>query len=724
MASSSHPARPAENLQNLQAGEPAAKVRKLAEVAKPVSIATPLRNSILPDGADWSGVTVVFASDLSSVAQAAVEKQILQAGGKVGAAISQRTSLVVLGGNLPDGRPPMESAKYQRFLDLQSKGKVQAKVLSEAAFLSLLPAQPPAASFAPAAIKTQSSMPPQKLEPPQSAKQLESSKSSSARNWVDIFSPKKLEDFLGNQAPIRKLADWLQDWEDVVLRGKSKKLAFRHGSVPDNLNARAALVSGPPGIGKTTTCRLVAQLQGRYEVLEFNASDSRGQKVIQEMAAGIAENTTISFAGGRQGQRKVVIIMDEVDGMGGGDKGGIAALVKMIKRTRNPIICICNDQHTQQVRSLASSCYDLKFIRPPKNAIALRCAQIARQQGLQVDVAAVEAIVESSGNDVRVVLNHLQMMKAGRLATPSCSILTESPGRLGKDQEVILSPFDVCRKLLTSSEATSHAFQARFEMFFVDHSLVSMLVHENYLRSIERQPVSSEVLNRCAYSADLMTIGDMMSQRMVVEQEWSFLPHCAAVACAYPTFVTRGSLAYPSFPSIMGKMSSRSKSRRLVSELQTHIRLAGTADRKALVTSSYMDLMYKRLVQPLQRAEIQSVVSLLDAYGLRKEHMLEHLTELRQPLGCQDLFKQVDAKVKAALTRELNSGRHAVRVLPTAKRRRHAEDTGGDDMEEREVEASDEEDAADALVKVKSAKAKAKAKTKGKSGKATSQGST
>eukprot|EP00439_Symbiodinium_sp_Y106_P034671 s3244_g4.t1 len=95
--------------------------------------------------------------------------------------------------------------------------------------------------------------------------------------------------------------------------------------------------------------------------------------------------------------------------------------------------------------------------------------------------------------------------------------------------------------------------------------------------------------------------------------------------------------------------------------IQTHIRLAGTADRKALVTSSYMDLMYKRLVQPLQRAEIQSVVSLLDAYGLRKEHMLEHLTELRQPLGCQDLFKQVDAKVKAALTRELNSGRHAVR---------------------------------------------------------------
>ena len=235
MASSSQPPRPAENP---QAGEPAAKVRKLAEVVKPVSIATPLRNSILPDGGDWSGVTVVFASDLGSVAQAAVEKQILEAGGKVGAAISQRTSLVVLGGNLPDGRPPMESAKYQRFLDLQSKGKVQAKVLSESAFLSLLPTQPPPTPATPALPQT-SRPPGEKPELPQSAKQLEGSKRSPARNWVDIFSPKKLEDLLGNQAPIRKLADWLQDWEDVVLRGKSKKPAFRHGSVPDNLNVPA-----------------------------------------------------------------------------------------------------------------------------------------------------------------------------------------------------------------------------------------------------------------------------------------------------------------------------------------------------------------------------------------------------------------------------------------------------------------------------------------------------
>lgn len=41
--------------------------------------------------------------------------------------------------------------------------------------------------------------------------------------------------------------------------------------------------------------------------------------------------------------KEFLIIMDEVDGMTGSDRGGIAALIECIKSTRVPIICICND---------------------------------------------------------------------------------------------------------------------------------------------------------------------------------------------------------------------------------------------------------------------------------------------------------------------------------------------------------------------------------------------
>merc|ERR1712139_420368 len=69
--------------------------------------------------------------------------------------------------------------------------------------------------------------------------------------------------------------------------------------------------------------------------------------------------------------------------------------------------------------------------------------------------------------------------------------------------------------------------------------------------------------------------------------------------------------------------------------------------------------------------DIEGTVSLMDAYALQRDHIAEHLSELQMHLGEDDSFKLVDSKVKAAMTRELNSGHHAPRVvLPAAKKKR------------------------------------------------------
>jgi replication factor C subunit 1 len=56
--------------------------------------------------------------------------------------------------------------------------------------------------------------------------------------------------------------------------------------------------------------------------------------------------------------------MDEVDGLGAGDRGGIGALIKIIKESKTPIICICNDRQDRKLMSLVNHCYDLRFQRP------------------------------------------------------------------------------------------------------------------------------------------------------------------------------------------------------------------------------------------------------------------------------------------------------------------------------------------------------------------------
>lgn len=524
-----------------------------------------------------------------------------------------------------------------------------------------------------------------------------------------------------------------------MLKGNKKPVAFRPGGgMPDNVNARAVLLSGPPGIGKTTTARLVAQQHGGYEVLQYNASDARGQKIIQQMAQGIAQNTTLNFGGGLSKSqaisKKCVIIMDEVDGMGAGDRGGNAALIKMIKTTRNPIICICNDQSSPKIRNLAFSCYDLKFSRPTKTTIAQRCQQIAAQEGLSIEINALEDMAEACGADMRMLLNQLQMMARTPVYQQVGVKYMDVKDRIAKDQVLMMNHWDAAQKLFGSSTRRGLSVMDQLDLFFVDHSIMPLMIQENYLRSVVNTPIDAQLLNRCAYSADLMTIGDMLNDKIRRDQEWGLLPSVGITSTVYPAQVTHGFIGRPQFPQWLGKYSATSRTRRLTIELQSHLKLTGTTKGRNLLTSGFGDLLYKKLMKPLKsdgeaNENVRKTAEILDAYGLRKEHLTEHLTDLRSHLGCEDEFKLVDAKVKSAFTRELNSGNHIAKVaLPQSKKRKTGGGSGEglnpDDPEAEEEaaaaaeaepdEKADSDDELGGMVKVRKPKGKAKAKSKAK----------
>jgi replication factor C subunit 1 len=99
--------------------------------------------------------------------------------------------------------------------------------------------------------------------------------------------------------------------------------------------------------------------------------------------------------------------MDDVDGVGTSDVGGIQALIQLIKTSNTPIICICNDRMNKKIQSLAGHCYDLKFQRPSKDAIISRIKLICEDKKLKVDQVTLDQIIESSGNDIRQIINIL-----------------------------------------------------------------------------------------------------------------------------------------------------------------------------------------------------------------------------------------------------------------------------------------------------------------------------
>eukprot|EP00063_Salmo_salar_P071444 XP_014046279.1 PREDICTED: replication factor C subunit 1-like [Salmo salar] len=96
--------------------------------------------------------------------------------------------------------------------------------------------------------------------------------------WVDKYRPQNLKAVIGqqgDQSQANKLLRWLKNWHTHHAVGGAKPAGRGFGkfsSTKDNGSSfKAALLSGPPGVGKTTTAALVCQELG-YSYVEMNAS--------------------------------------------------------------------------------------------------------------------------------------------------------------------------------------------------------------------------------------------------------------------------------------------------------------------------------------------------------------------------------------------------------------------------------------------------------------------
>jgi replication factor C subunit 1 len=243
-------------------------------------------------------------------------------------------------------------------------------------------------------------------------------------------------------------------------------------SKTENINAKACIISGSPGIGKTSTVRLISQKLG-YRVFEMNASDQRNKAIISARVGYLRDNTTLGRTLDSAVSEKNIIIMDEVDGMGGNDdRGGISALIDIIKKTKIPIILICNEIHNPKLRSLINHCYDLKFSKPDKRSIVKRLNEICKLEGYSIDDNTLEMLVETVGGDIRQCINYLEM----RLKTEA-HIKSSEFNKYSKDSVIMMNAFDSAKMLLTKNEILKMEMRDRMDLFFIDFDLIPGLIH-------------------------------------------------------------------------------------------------------------------------------------------------------------------------------------------------------------------------------------------------------
>lgn len=164
--------------------------------------------------------------------------------------------------------------------------------------------------------------------------------------------------FLGREAIYNNIRDFLASFQ----KNKSD-LTFKRG----------IYIYGDPGSGKTEfIVRLLKELN--YDMVKYDAGDIRNKSIIESITQHNISDKNIMSIFHRKVQ-KIVVVMDELDGMNNGDKGGITSLIKLIRPkktkkqkqeeiTMNPIICIGNYHIDKKIKELMKVCYVYELKTP------------------------------------------------------------------------------------------------------------------------------------------------------------------------------------------------------------------------------------------------------------------------------------------------------------------------------------------------------------------------
>lgn len=160
--------------------------------------------------------------------------------------------------------------------------------------------------------------------------------------------------------------------DDEVKQMKNFLHQFNENKQNTNI-IRGIYIYGKPGIGKTKFVNEVLK-QMNYDIVSFDAGDIRNKNIIETITKHNMTDRNVMSMFHRE-VRRIAIVMDEIDGMNSGDKGGINTLIKLVREkktkkqkqeeiTMNPIICIGNYHIDKKIKELMSVCYTIE-LKPP-----------------------------------------------------------------------------------------------------------------------------------------------------------------------------------------------------------------------------------------------------------------------------------------------------------------------------------------------------------------------
>jgi hypothetical protein len=260
----------------------------------------------------------------------------------------------------------------------------------------------------------------------------------------------------------------------------------------------AFLLVGAPGIGKTTLAHRIMKKVG-YTLCEFNASHTRSGIAFKKTILPLLKHGGVKewLRDGNNG--RMAVLLDEMDGLSGGEKGGLSELLGFLRDWRegdgsHPLVLICNSLHGRPMEQIRRICTTM-LLEPPKSDV------------IHQTLHGTHALPEDVANcgDLRVIFRHLA-------------------GFPSLNQQVHIEDSN-CTS--ASLEWAWHCLHAEYDPYITialennEANLAGLVLHENSPQRLEDHKDALEVYKRIF---NILYISDWADFWAFFYQCWQILP--------------------------------------------------------------------------------------------------------------------------------------------------------------------------------------------------------
>lgn len=334
--------------------------------------------------------------------------------------------------------------------------------------------------------------------------------------WTNKYQPQKLDEMVLNQNKLKMIRQWFENFNDL----KSKKIL---------------LLSGPPGIGKTTIANLALKEYG-YNVLEYNASSIRGPKNIRDVFNKVLGYKSVIDMF-KNNTMPTGIIMDEIDTLcSGGDKGGMAEFLNIIKSRKkkniyninNPIICTYNDFSDKKLTELKNQSLEIKINKPSKMDMENIIEKIENGENLKIEMDAKLLLVKYSMFDIRKLISILYDVNIIHKTKIVTYEMVENMMDTFMKKDIDVQIFEMTKNILNKNLTPNELI----DYYDSDRLLLPMMLHENYINSINNKKISDELKKEKILECSESLIENDIYQTAIYEnQTWEIADTMALSYC-------------------------------------------------------------------------------------------------------------------------------------------------------------------------------------------------